>query len=70
MADAIKLNELMKEMNLQKNVSTMKHLLALMSCNPPTGDCLINNCTHFPEEDVMQQDLQDTLECNMTDGIT
>jgi predicted transport protein len=45
MADAIKLNELTKEMNLGKNVSTLEHLLALISCNPPTEDCLMNNCT-------------------------
>jgi hypothetical protein len=48
MSDAIKLSELSKEMNLEKNVSTLKHLLALMSCNPPTGDCLMNNCTQCP----------------------
>jgi hypothetical protein len=45
MADAIKLNELTKEMNLEKNVLTLKHLLALMSCNPLTEDCLMNNRT-------------------------
>jgi hypothetical protein len=65
MADAIKLNELTKEMNLEKNVSMLKHLVALMSCNPPTEDCLMNNCTQYPGEDVLQKDLQDTLECNM-----
>jgi predicted transport protein len=37
-ANAIKLNELTKEMNLEKNVSTLKHLLALKSCDPPTED--------------------------------
>jgi hypothetical protein len=31
MGDAMKLNELTKEMNLEKNVSTLKPLLALMS---------------------------------------
>jgi hypothetical protein len=36
MANAITLNELTKEMNLQKNVSTFKSLLTLMSCNTPT----------------------------------
>jgi hypothetical protein len=36
MADAIKLNELTKEMNLEENVSTLKYPLALMSCNPQT----------------------------------
>jgi hypothetical protein len=70
MVDAIKLNELTKEMNLQKNGSTLKHLLALVSCNPPAEDCLMNNCTQCPEEDVLQEDLQDILECNMIDAIT
>jgi hypothetical protein len=70
MASAIKLNELTKEINLEKNVSTFKHLLALMGCNPRTEDCLTNNCTQCPEEDVLQEDLQDILECNMIDAIT
>jgi hypothetical protein len=70
MADAIKLDELTKEMNLEKNVSTSKHLSALMSCNPPTEGCLMNNCTQCPQEDVLQEDLQDILECNMTYAIT
>jgi hypothetical protein len=70
MAEAIKLNELTKEMNLEKNVSTLKHLLALMSCNPLTEDSLMNNCTQCPEEDVLQEDLQDILECNLIDAIT
>jgi hypothetical protein len=48
----------------------MKHLLALMSCNPPTEDCLMNICTQCPEEDALQEDLQDTLEHNMTDAST
>jgi hypothetical protein len=68
-ANAIKLNELTKVMNLEKNVLTFKHLLALMSCNPPTDDCLMDNCTQCPEEDVLQEDLQDILECNTTDAI-
>jgi hypothetical protein len=70
MADAIKLNELTKEMNLEKNVSTLKHILVLTSCNPPTEDCLLNNYTQCPEEDVLQADLHDILECNMTNAIT
>jgi hypothetical protein len=70
MADAIKLNKLTKEMNLQKNVWTLKHLLALMRRNPPTEDCLMNNRTQCPEEDVLQEDLQDILERNMIDSIT
>jgi hypothetical protein len=53
MADAIKLHELTKEMNLDKNVSTLKHLLALMGCNPPTEDCLMNKCTQCPEAEVL-----------------
>jgi hypothetical protein len=69
-ADAIKVNELAKEMNLEKSVSTLKSLLALMICNPPTEDCLMDNCTQCPEEDVLQEDLQDIPECNMTDDIT
>jgi hypothetical protein len=69
MADAMKLNELTKEINLEENVSTFKHLLALMSCSPPAEDCLMNNCTQCPEEDVMQEDLQDILECNMIYAI-
>jgi hypothetical protein len=70
MADAIKLSELTKEMNLEKNVSTFKQLLALMNCNPPTKACVMNNCTQCPEEDVLQEDLQDILECNMIDAVT
>jgi hypothetical protein len=70
MADAIKLNELTKEMNLQKNVSTLKYMLALMSFSRPSEDYLMNNCTHCPEEDVLQEDLQDILECNMIDATT
>jgi hypothetical protein len=70
MANAIKLNELTNEMNLEKNVSTFKHPLALMSCNPPTEDCLTNNCTQCPEEDVLQEDLHDILECNNINAIT
>jgi hypothetical protein len=70
MTDAIKLNELTKEMNLEKNMSTFKHLLALLSCNPPTEDCLINNCTQCPEEEVLQKGLQDILECNMIGVVT
>jgi hypothetical protein len=31
----------------------------------------MNHCiAHCPEEDVLQQDLQDVLECNMTDALT
>jgi hypothetical protein len=63
MADAIKLNELTKEVNLEKNMSTLKPLLALMNCNPPTEDCLMNECTQCPEGGVLQEDLQDILEC-------
>jgi hypothetical protein len=70
MADGVKLNELTKEMNLEKNVSTLKYLLALMICSPPAEGCLMNNCTHCPEEDVLQEDLRDILECNVTDAIT
>jgi hypothetical protein len=70
MANAIKLNELTKEINLEKNVSTLKNLLALMSCSPPVDDCLMNNCTDRPEQDVLQEDLQDILECNMIDAVT
>jgi hypothetical protein len=69
-ADAIKLNKLTKETNLEKNMSTLKPLLALMSCNPPTEDCLMNKCTQCPEEDVLQEDLQAILECNMIAAIT
>jgi hypothetical protein len=64
-ARAIQLNELTEEIHLEKNVSTLKHLLALM-----TEDCLMNNCTQYPEEDVLQEDLQDILECNMIDATT
>jgi hypothetical protein len=70
MANANKLNELTKEINLEKNVSTLKPLLALMSCNPPPEDCLMNKCTQCPDEPVLQENLQDILECNMTDAIT
>jgi hypothetical protein len=70
MVDAIKLSELTKEMNLEKNVSTLKHLLALMSCSPPAEDCLMNKWRQCPEEDVLQEGLQDVLECNMIDAIT
>jgi predicted transport protein len=38
MVDAIKLNKLTKDKLLEKNVSTLKNLLALMSCSPPTED--------------------------------
>jgi hypothetical protein len=57
-------------MKPEKNMSTMQHLLALMICNPPTEDSLMNNYTQCPEEDVLQEGLQDILECNMTDAIT
>jgi hypothetical protein len=67
---AIKLNELTKEMGVEKNVSTFKHLLGLMRCNPPAEDCLMNACAQCPEEDVLQETLQDALECNVTDAIT
>jgi hypothetical protein len=67
---AIKLNELTKEMKVQKDVSTFKHLLALMSRIPSTEDCVLNNWPQCPEEDVLQEDLQDILECNMIDAIT
>jgi hypothetical protein len=70
MDDAMKLNELTKEMNQERNVSTFKHLLSLMSCNPPTEACLMNNCIQCPEVDALQEDLQDKLECNMIDAIT
>jgi hypothetical protein len=70
MADALKLNEVTKEMNLEKNMSRLKQMLALMICNPPTEDCLMNNCTRCPEKAVMQEDLQAILECNMIHAIT
>jgi hypothetical protein len=70
MAHAIKLNELTKDMNLEKNMSTLKHLLVLMSCSPPAEGCLMNNCTQCTEKDVLQQDLHDILECNIIDAIT
>jgi hypothetical protein len=57
-------------MTLEKNVSTLKRLLALMLCSPATEHCLMNSCTQCPEEDVLQEDLQDILECSMTHVIT
>jgi hypothetical protein len=41
-----------------------------MSCSPPNEDCQKNICTQCPEEDVLQEDLQDILERNMIDAIT
>jgi hypothetical protein len=70
MADAVKLNEVTKEMNLEKNVSTFKHLLALMNCSPLTAGCLMNKHTHCPEEDVLQEVLQDVRKCIAVDAIT
>jgi hypothetical protein len=69
MADANKLNEVTKEMNLEKNVSTLKQMLTLKCRSPPTEDSVMNKWRQCPEEDVLQEELQDILECNMIGAI-
>jgi hypothetical protein len=53
MATGIKLKDPTSDMNLELDISTHSHCLALMIYNPPTEECFFNGCAACPGEGIV-----------------
>jgi hypothetical protein len=66
----VKLKYLTSDMNLELDVSTHSHCLALIICNPPTEECFINGCAACPGKGLVQRTLQEVSDSNIIDVVT